>query len=140
MCLFYCLYFCIFFKNPEIVEFLRFLINKMEANLKISKELLAQIDENGIDRLRTVGEVINSQLYHMVFYYAVQDDLRVVYAQIMKQLKAIQLRDEDALKFLVKRDYELIRLSFDKFTTKINFKNFKGINGRLKSHGYRKYN
>ena len=28
MALFYCLYFCIFFKNPDIVEFLRALINK----------------------------------------------------------------------------------------------------------------
>ena len=97
------------------------------------QELLKLIEENGIDRLRTVGEVINSHLYHKVFYYAMEDDLRVVYAQIIKQLKAVQLRDEDALKFLMNRDYELIRLSFEKMTTKINLKNFYGITGRLKS-------
>ena len=78
------------------------------------------IDDNGISRLRTVGEVINTHLYHIVFYQAVNDNLRIVYAQILQQLKAIQLRDHDALIFLKSRDYDLIRISFDKQTTKLN--------------------
>lgn len=38
------------------------------------------------------------------------------------------------------RDYDLIRMSFDKFTTKINLKNFDGITGWVKSQNYKKYN
>ena len=95
----------------------------------------------GIDRLRTVGEVINTHVYHMVFYQAIDDNLRIVYAQILRQLKAIQLRDTDALQFLKQRDYELIRCSFEKMTHKLNMKNFdKSATTNLKSQGYRRYN
>lgn len=59
--------------------------------------MLGYIDANGIERIRTVGEQINIHVYHMVFYQAVDDDLRVVYSQIMRQLKFIMLRDRDAL-------------------------------------------
>jgi len=99
LALFYCLYFCIYYNNPELVEFLRTLIKKMDTSQKPEKieQILQYIDVNGIDVLRTVGEQINTHVYHMVFYQAVDDDLRVVYAQIMRQLKFIQLRDKDAL-------------------------------------------
>lgn len=60
-------------------------------------KMLGYIDANGIERIRTVGEQINIHVYHMVFYQAVDDDLRVVYSQIMRQLKFIMLRDRDAL-------------------------------------------
>lgn len=30
--------------------------------------LLEAIDVNGIERIRTVGEAINSHIYHIVFY------------------------------------------------------------------------
>ena len=43
---------------------------------------------------------INTHVYHMVFYQAVDDDLRVVYSQILRQLKFIMLRDKDAIQFL----------------------------------------
>ena len=79
MALFYCLYFCIYYNNPEIVEFLRTLIDKMKRPEKIDK-LLEYIDVNGIDRLRSIGEQINTFVYHMVFYQALDDELRVVYA------------------------------------------------------------
>lgn len=75
----------------------------------------------------------------MVFYQAVDDDLRVVYAQIMRQLKFIQLRDKDALHFLKQRDYELIRLSFTKLPTKIAITNFFKKEFNLKSQSIRKY-
>lgn len=51
--------------------------------------MLEYIDVNGIERLRTNGEVINTHVYHMAFYQAIDDDLRVVYAQILRQLRAI---------------------------------------------------
>ena len=79
MALFYCLYFCIYYNNPDVVEFLRTLIDKMKRPEKIDK-LLEFIDTNGIDRLRTIGEQINTFVYHMVFYQALDDELRVVYA------------------------------------------------------------
>lgn len=111
MALFYCLFFCIYYKNEELVEFLRSLIQKIYRHDKIDK-LLEYIDVNGIERIRTVGEQINSIVYHMIFYQAIDDDLRIVYSQIFRQLRFIQMRDKDALQFLNQRDYELIRLSF----------------------------
>jgi hypothetical protein len=60
----------------------------------------------------------------MVYYQAVDDELRIVYSQILRQLKFIQMRDKDAEQLLKQRDYELIRMSFEKFTTKINVTGF----------------
>ena len=99
MALFYCLFFCIYYKNEDLVEFMRTLIQKIKSHEKIDK-LLEHIDVNGVEKIRTVGEQINSLVYHMVFYQAVDDDLRIVYSQIIRQLKFIQLRDKDALQFL----------------------------------------
>lgn len=79
MALFYCLFFCIYYKNEELVEFLRTLIHKIHSHEKIDK-LLEYIDVNGIEKIRTVGEQINLLVYHMVFYQAVDDDLRIVYS------------------------------------------------------------
>tara|TARA_B110000285_G_C15138483_1_gene628952 strand:- start:2187 stop:2795 length:609 start_codon:yes stop_codon:yes gene_type:complete len=79
MALFYCLFFCIYYRNEELVEFLRSLIQKIYRHDKIDK-LLEYIDVNGIERIRTVGEQINSIVYHMIFYQAIDDDLRIVYA------------------------------------------------------------
>ena len=58
MALFYCLFFCIYFKNEDLVEFLRNLIHKIHTNEKIDR-LLEYIDQDGIDKIRTVGEQIN---------------------------------------------------------------------------------
>ena len=55
MSLFYCLFFCIYYKNEELVDFLRKIIQKMAANPKIDK-LLEYIDVNGVEKIRTVGE------------------------------------------------------------------------------------
>ena len=122
MALFYCLYFCVYYNNPEIVEFLKILVEKLENMPDKIRLLLSTISQNGISRLRTIGDPLNQHVYHMVFYEAVDDELRIVYSQIMRQLKFIQLRDRDAEHLLKQRDYELIRLTFDKFTTKIDTK------------------
>jgi hypothetical protein len=91
LALFYCLYFCIYYKNPDLVEFLRTLIKKMDNNNKPEKieNLLEYIDNNGIDVLRTQSEKLNTHIYHMVFYQAIDDELRIVYAQIIRFLKSI---------------------------------------------------
>ena len=68
MALFYCLYFCVYYNNPDLVEFLRTLIKKMPNRPDKIDKLLDHIDVNGIDRLRTIGEQINTFVYHMVFY------------------------------------------------------------------------
>jgi hypothetical protein len=85
MALFYCLYFCVYYNNAELVEFLRALISKISSNSKLEKmeKMLEHIDVNGIERIRTIGEQINTHVYHMVFYQAVDDDLRVDYTQIL---------------------------------------------------------
>lgn len=79
MALFYCLFFCVYYKNQDLVEFLRNIIQKMKPMKKIDK-LLEFIDVHGIDKIRLVGEQINSVVYHMVFYQAVDDGLRIVYS------------------------------------------------------------
>ena len=79
-------------------------------------------------------------MYHLVFFQAVDDDLRLVYSQIMRQLKFIQMRDFDAEHLLNQRDYELIKLSFNKFTTKINLLLFFKSTFTMKANHYRKYN
>jgi hypothetical protein len=89
MTLFFCLYFCIYFNNPDLVEFLRSLIHKMNIHDKRILRILELIDVNGILRLRKVGEAINQQLYHMVLYEAFDANLRVIYLQIFRQLKFI---------------------------------------------------
>jgi len=86
MALFYCLFFCIYFKNEDLVEFLRQLIQKIHSHEKIDR-LLEYIDQEGIDKIRTVGEQINQVVYHMVFYQSVDDNLRIVYSQILRQLR-----------------------------------------------------
>ena len=133
MALFYCLYFCVYYNNPDLVEFLRTLINKLQDKPERIDQMLEYIDVNGIERIRTIGEIINTHVYHMVFYQAVDDDLRVVYAQILRQLRFIQLRDKDAQQFLKQRDYEIIRLTFDKMTTKLNMNQFYKKSISLKS-------
>jgi len=103
-------------------------------------QILELIDINGIQRIRTVGEQINTHVYHMVFYQAVDDDLRLVYSQILKQLKFIQMRDSDAEQLLLQRDYELIKISFQKYTAKVNLTLFFSKSFTLKASHYRKYN
>jgi predicted naringenin-chalcone synthase len=76
----------------------------------------------------------------MVFYQAVDDEIRIVYSQILRQLKFVQMRDKDAEYFLKQRDYELIRLSFEKTSTKITSKAFFKQDYQFKSHNYRQYN
>lgn len=111
----------------------------MKPHPKIDR-LLEFIDVHGIQRLRTKGEQINQIVYHMVFYQAMDDDLRIVYSQILRQLKFIQLRDKDALQLLNHRDYELIRLTFDKYSLKLNMSQFYKQSQPIKAHTYRKYN
>jgi hypothetical protein len=55
MALFYSLFFCIYYRNEDLVEFLRTLIHKIHNHEKIDR-LLEYIDVNGIERLRTVGD------------------------------------------------------------------------------------
>jgi len=80
MALFFCLYFCIYYNNPEMVVFLKTLIKKMRIENQDIDYLLEQIELNGVQRLRTVGEQLNQTIYHMVMYQAFNEDLRVVYS------------------------------------------------------------
>ena len=78
MSLFYILYFCIYFKNKQLVPFVKDFINKADRRPKTEK-LLEYLDTFGIDKLRDIGEPINNIVYHMVLYQAIDDKLRVVY-------------------------------------------------------------
>lgn len=144
MAFFYCLYFCIYFKNETMVSFLNTLIKKSSLALSNPKieVLIKHIEEYGLERLRTVGENINTYIYHLVFYQSMDDDLRICYSQIIRKLKFIQMRDLDAVHLLKTRDYILIKETFTKFTTKMKIKGFTDdeIKVGLKSRNYRKYN
>ena len=118
MSLFYLLFFCIYYNNADMIDFIKNLIRRNPPVKKI-EDLLLYMDTNDIEKIRTVGEQVNSIVYHMVFYQAVDDDLRIVYSSIFRQLRFIQMRDDDALCLLKNRDYELIRQSFDKHITKM---------------------
>lgn len=83
MTLFYLLFFCIYYKNAAIVEFLRNLISKIPLNAKIN-QLLELIDTHGIEKIRIVGEQVNTHVYHMVLYQAFDDNLRIVYYSILR--------------------------------------------------------
>ena len=50
------------------------------------------------------------------------------------------MRDKDALHLLNTRDYELIRQTFKKITTKIDIKQFYKEPFSIKASTYRKYN
>ena len=67
MTLFYLLFFCIYYKNQVIVDFIRTLIQKAPPLPKVLR-LLEMIDTHGIDKIRQVGEQVNSFVYHTVFY------------------------------------------------------------------------
>ena len=140
MSLFYILFFCVFYKNQEMIQFVRNLISKHKKNIKIDK-LMEFIDIHGLDKIRTVGEMVNNIVYHMVFYQAVDDKLRIVYSMIFRQMRFLQLRDTDAVHLLETRDYEIIRKSFEKYVIKINNENFGYECAKQeKCHRYRKYN
>lgn len=51
---------------------------------------------------------------HIVFYQAIEDNLRLVYDQILTLLSEINLRDSDALHFIKERDFKIIEKSFTK--------------------------
>lgn len=83
MTLFYLVFFCIYYSNKHLLDFVRKLIARSPPIKQIQK-LLEYIDGNGIEKIRTVGQQINSIVYHMVFYQAVNDNLRIVYSQILR--------------------------------------------------------
>ena len=62
------------------MDFLKTLIKKMNIQNSSIDKLLEYIEVNGIDRLRTIGEQINSFIYHMVMYQAFDEHLRVIYS------------------------------------------------------------
>lgn len=77
----------------------------------------------------------------MVLYQAFDDNLRIVYHSVIRQLRFLQLRDKDAVILLNTRDYELIKCTFDKYPSKVSLKSL-GINldPNMMCHNYRKYN
>lgn len=57
--------------------------------MKLVDQLLEYIDVYGIERIRQTTEQISQTVYHMVFYKAVDDELRIIYAMIFSKLKFI---------------------------------------------------
>ena len=55
-------------------------------------------------------------------------------------MRFIQLRDKDAICFLNNRDYEIIELTFNKYTTKIDLSQFYKHVAPIKAGSYRRYN
>lgn len=126
MIIFYCLYFSVYYRNEEIVNYLRVLINQLglaseggseTQNLKkksttknhdsdkkwqimMINKLLYQIDTRGIETLSDRQNAHCLEFFHIVFYQAIEDNLRLVYDQILQKLDKIYIRDRDALHFI----------------------------------------
>lgn len=62
--------------------------------------LLDKIYTHGISTLSDNTKSMCQEFFHIVFYQAIEDNLRLVYDQIMGKLKEIYLRDRDALHFI----------------------------------------
>ena len=143
--LFYLVFFCVFFKNMEIYRFLKMLIFKMgtirdkTASGQVNT-IIDMIDQYGFEMLRQVGEKPNRILYHMAMYNAFDDDLRILYSPLIKKMQFVSLRDEDGLKLLSTRDYELIKLCLGKYVPKITNLPFINLKPMPISHNYRVYN
>ncbi len=58
----------------------------------------------------------DDEFFHKVFYQAIEDNLRVVYFQIINKLNVVRFRDKDALHFITQRDWKLIETTFKKPT------------------------
>lgn len=144
MCLFYCLFFCIYYNNAEMLDFLRPLIDQIDASKSSScakiYQLLELIEQHSMMDLRAHDQKANRVTYHLVLYQAIDDNLRIVYANILRQLRFVQLRDGDALHLLRQRDYELIALTFSKRPTQLAMSLFGVKSQIMRCHSYRKYN
>jgi len=119
MSVFYCLFYCIIYQNDYLFEFLSSLIHKFPKHPKMDK-LLELIDVYGINRLRNLMDPISQLVYHIVFYQAIDDNLRIVYSWIFLKVRFLQLRDKDALHLLQTRDFELIQRSFQLVSSKMS--------------------
>ena len=65
-----------------------------------------------------------NEFFHKVFYQAIDDNLRLVYDQILGKMRDIYLRDRDALHFIRTRDWKIIEKSFEKCTKGNNTNSF----------------
>ena len=97
---------------------------KMIASIN---ELVRKITSHKLSDLDNIKDQISMELYHEVFYRAVDDGkLRFVYDQILGRLDEIYLRDKDAIHFISTRDWKIIEKSFKKST--------KSLHSQLKMH------
>ena len=89
--------------------------NEFDKTHQIKKidDLLERIHMHSIRGLQEHG-IYSLEFFHVVFYQAVEDSLRLVYDQIMGKLSCMYLRDRDALHFIRQRDWKIIEKSFSK--------------------------
>lgn len=109
--------------------------------IKMIDELLMRIHNQGIKRLSNTSDPMCQEFFHIVFYQAIDDNLRLVYDQIMGRLKEINLRDRDAIHFIKQRDWRIIEKSFKKSSKGL----FTGLMMHKKyadqvSRSYKQYN
>ena len=78
------------------------LMTKLDQTQQIRKidELMTLILLHGIDRLSNNSDTACQEFFHIVFYQAIDDNMRLVYYNILLKLKEINLRDSDALHFI----------------------------------------
>ncbi len=104
------------------------------------EQLLATIDDHGIDRLRHKEDKTSLKVYHWVLYRAIDMKLRVVYAKVIRHLKSIQLRNRGGRLLVDTRDYELIRIMLEKKTVKVEMKGIVEMDeSQLICRNYRQY-
>ena len=85
-------------------------------NIDTLMKYIFEIKLNGLNNTSTLHSM---EFYHLVFYQAIDGQLRIVSDQILGKLKEIYLRDKDAILFIKNRDFKIIEKSFEKKTSSI---------------------
>ena len=70
--------------------------------------MLLKIDTQGLKGLIDRSNPMFQEFMHIVFYQAVEDNVRLIYEQIFFELKELNLRDRDALHFIKYDNFRLI--------------------------------
>lgn len=82
--------------------------------IRMIDELLILILYHGIDKLSNNSDPACQEFFHTIFYQAIDDNMRLVYYNILLKLKEVNLRDSDAMHFIKQRDWQIIEKSFKK--------------------------
>ena len=114
----YCFFYCIYYNHRKLAMILTTLLSKLEMKDPELEYILDLLDQYGIDAIKSKAN-INCQIYHLVMYRAIEDQLRVIYKLIINKLPILQLRNSDVREFIKNEDWKLVKLILKKKSKQI---------------------